>query len=45
MSYLGVGIYSVSEASRYAGVHPARIRRYLRGYSSQRALWSHELQK
>jgi uncharacterized protein (DUF433 family) len=29
---IGVGIYSIPEASRLAGVPPARIRRWLRGY-------------
>jgi len=30
---LGIGIYSVPEAARLAGVSPSRIRRWIRGYS------------
>src|SRR5437867_12746477 len=30
---LGVGIYSIAEGSHLTGVHPSRIRRWLKGYS------------
>jgi uncharacterized protein (DUF433 family) len=34
ITYLNVGIYSISEASRLTGVSKERIRRWLRGYHS-----------
>jgi uncharacterized protein (DUF433 family)/DNA-binding transcriptional MerR regulator len=48
---LGIGIYTVPEASRLTGVSPGRIRRWLRGYTFRRgeelryseAVWRPEL--
>ena len=34
---LGTGIYSVPEAARVTGIHPSRIRRWMRGYSYRRS--------
>ena len=35
-SLLGVGIYTVPEAARLTGIHPSRLRRWLRGYEFTR---------
>jgi uncharacterized protein (DUF433 family) len=40
--FVGVGIYSVSEASRLSGVSRARIRRWLRGYTFKHGTGIHE---
>ena len=51
-SLIGIGIYTIPEASKLSGVHPATIRRWVKGYQyknrkgdykNQRAIWAPDI--